>query len=703
MCSVVGCDSWRRSAQRFRLPEDPERRLEWVQFILKVNEQRLKESSWTDISICNEHFTADCFENLTPTGTVQLKPSAVPSLCVKSEPDDPELDQEYEETTEFTFQCDQIKKCNSPSSCSEESGLSSAAAQQSPAPSDASDAFTYDYGQMLQKVVNIDIIRKKAALLQMKKKYVVNEKRLLQLFSHKCPSCGSNVKTEKVTYGVLVILNQQCLQCEYRNQWKSQVKAKVPTAEDQHLTEVVEVTPEIQQAVTTDDDHSGITEGFEIDANFDDDENSDPTDETEESGDEGDTDSDEDWDPEEELLQASVLREESEDEMEEEEEVGDYPPPSSKHTELCTDCGVFFNTVKPHTCEHKVKPYSCNICGKRCVNEIALNTHSRIHDENYEHRCKYCNVTFKTKVDKITHEQTHLNQGIPYKCPDCSKTFATNKQRRIHLREHGGPQQLKCHICGLGFTHTNSLHRHVAVHTGVKPYKCSVCQRGFKQAGHLKSHMRLHTGERPYKCPHCDKSFNHNVSLKSHVQRHHSSSSGREQKKGKTNKTLSDTGDDQGNGNKTDSDMGLEEEHDNEEEVQKVQKGRKHTPKRRKRSTGRPIGRPKRNAAEDVQQERSNTKTAKVKRRKLKKTHSSDKESEDEPTESDVSFESREEEEENSENVTLSVSRSRKKANISDRDSDADFDPEEIKTERKRNKAAKLVGKDVGDDQETIK
>ena len=86
MCSVVGCDSWRRSAQRYKLPEDPERRLEWVQFLFEVNGQRLKESSWTDITICSEHFTEDCF--LIRTGKVQLKSSAVPSVCIKSEPDE---------------------------------------------------------------------------------------------------------------------------------------------------------------------------------------------------------------------------------------------------------------------------------------------------------------------------------------------------------------------------------------------------------------------------------------------------------------------------------------------------------------------------------------------------------------------------------------------------------------------------------------
>uniref|UniRef100_A0A669DE67 THAP domain-containing protein 1 n=1 Tax=Oreochromis niloticus TaxID=8128 RepID=A0A669DE67_ORENI len=89
MCSVVGCDSWRHNVQRFRLPEDPERRLEWVLFLFEVNKQRLKESSWTDITICSEHFTDDCFVSLALSGSVQLKPGAVPSLWVNTEPEEP--------------------------------------------------------------------------------------------------------------------------------------------------------------------------------------------------------------------------------------------------------------------------------------------------------------------------------------------------------------------------------------------------------------------------------------------------------------------------------------------------------------------------------------------------------------------------------------------------------------------------------------
>ncbi|XP_070775634.1 uncharacterized protein [Enoplosus armatus] len=715
MCSVVGCDSGRRSAQRFKLPEDPERRLEWVQFLATVNKQRFKESSWTDFTICSEHFTNDCFENRTPSHSgmpvkvqLTLKTSAVPSLCLQSESDGPEPSLESPkcvelvETTEVPCQRGQLKTRDGQTFYSEESILTSMAAQGSPVArgvscsTDTADAFISVYGQMQPK--NVDMIREKAALLKMKGKFVVNEKRLLQLFSCKCPSCGCKLKMEKVTYGVLVILNQQCFECEYRNQWKSQVNASVPTSGDQHLTGGTDVTPETQQAAPTDDTHSSITGVPEIVAVVD--EESDPMDET--SSDQGDMDSDEDWKPVKHFLPARLLQKESGDETEDEvEEEDGYPHPAPKHSQLCTDCGKFFNKLRPHTCEHKIKPYSCNICGKRCVSEVALNSHSRIHDVNYEHRCKYCHITLKTKVDKITHEQTHLIQGKPYKCPDCSETFASNKERRMHLEDHRGPRQLKCDFCGIEFLWPLSLQRHLTVHTGEKPFKCSVCQRGFNQAGHLKSHMRLHTGERPFKCQHCDKCFNHNVSLKSHVQRYHSSNSGCERKKEKINKRESDTGDAQDDGNKRGADLGLDNVEDELDTEEEVLKERIYRPVKKRKTTGRPIGRPKSyesgNSVLAVQEggQRSNTKTGKPQVQKLKRTQSNDEESEDELSDSDTSFNTAEEEEERGEKVTSSTSRSRGRAKKSD--SDSDFDPEDLKKKRYSSQnSAKSSGKRRG-------
>ncbi|XP_075954714.1 uncharacterized protein LOC142956841 isoform X2 [Anarhichas minor] len=554
---------------------------------------------------------------------------------------------------------------------------------------DASDAVMFGSDQVQQNTMHIDLNKEKAALLQIKGKHVVNESCLFQLFRRTCPSCGCKLQMEKVTCGLLMILNQQCLQCDYRHQWKSQVDASVPTAEDQHLTEVEEVTPESQQEVSTGDNPS--SSAFSEIVTFSDEE-SDPSDEGEE-GDDGAVSSDGEWNPTEDFLLAEELTKESDEETEDEgEEEDDFDSPGGlKINELCTECGSFFTILKRHTCEHKIKPFSCNICGKRCVTETSLKNHSRIHDETYDHPCKYCYVTFKTRVDKLKHEQTHQDNRDPYKCPDCPETFTTNKKRRIHLANHRTPKEYKCGVCGIEFKDVHHLRRHSVVHTGLKPYQCSVCQRGFNQTSHLKSHMRLHTGERPYKCPYCDKSYNHNVSLKSHVQRCHSSGSGRKRRKGEMEERASDA-EDSGNKKGTDCERDCAEEgRDAEEEAQKE---RTDVRKSRKRNTGRPRGRPKRNAAVSLapagpkKGKRSNAKTAKSKARK---TGSSDEESEDEQSESDTSFESaeeEEEEEEEEEKETVRKSTARSRGRPKD-DSDTDFDPEEEEAKKKRDSSAK--------------
>ncbi|XP_070829365.1 uncharacterized protein [Chaetodon trifascialis] len=666
MCSVLTCDSWRRSAHRFKLPEDPERRLEWVQFLFEVNGQRLKESSWTDITICSEHFTDDCFSDVT--GVVQLKPTVVPSVCLQSEPEQPVDSPQCMEPVQIThiaYQCDDLDPRNSPASSSE----TSTGSQASPESSGVSVSYSPDRAP--QNVMT-GLNKEKAALLQMRGKFVVNESCLLQLFRRKCPSCGCKLQMEKVTYGALIFFNQRCLQCEYRYEWKSQVNASVPSDEFQHSGG----TSETQQEVPSGDDPSNRV--FSEIVTFSD-EDSDPSDEGEE-GDDGGVSSDGEWNPTEDCLLSEELTKESEEETEDEdEEEGDFDSPGGlKIYELCTECGRFFDILKPHTCEHIIKPFSCNICGKRCVTEMSLKIHSKIHDETYEHPCKYCHVTFKTRVDKRKHEQTHQDGRDPYKCPDCPETFATSKERSIHLANHRAPKEFKCGVCGIEFKDVHHLRRHSVVHTGLKPYKCSVCQRGFNQGSHLKSHMRLHTGERPYKCQHCYRSFNHNVSLKSHVQRYHTSSAGREWKKGKRKERARGDAAAKSNVNKKNTDF----EFDNVEGTERTD-----MPKSKKRSTGRPKGRPKRKAADGLvvargaKGQRSNTKTAKSKAQKLKRTGFSNEQSEDEQSGSDASFSSEEEEEqEEKEAARNSTGRARGRPK---HDSDTDFVPEEG-TKKKR-------------------
>ncbi|KAM4616070.1 uncharacterized protein ACJ7VT_009053 isoform 2-T2 [Polymixia lowei] len=296
---------------------------------------------------------------------------------------------------------------------------------------------------------------------------------------------------------------------------------------------------------------------------------------------EGDTDtSDSEWDPSEDH---SLLSEERMDKDSNDEQNPGESPVGIRRRQLCPECGAFFNNIKPHTCEYKIKPYSCNICGKRCVSEHSLKVHCKIHKEDYVHRCKFCLAAFKTRLDKLRHEWTHPYSKMPYQCPDCSETFSNIRERKEHLHGHRGPNRHVCHVCNMEFLNMSQIQRHMAVHTGEKPFVCEFCQRSFNQPSHLKSHMRLHTGERPFKCPHCDKSFNHNVSLKSHVQRYHSQV--------KTNPIKSEA-----DGDEVEESGGHEErasEFNHLDEDEEEQEEEDTTKKTKRRSSGRPKGRPK--------------------------------------------------------------------------------------------------------------
>ncbi|XP_054888629.1 uncharacterized protein LOC129361659 isoform X3 [Poeciliopsis prolifica] len=341
MCSVVGCESWRRRAQHFILPADPERRLEWVQFLFEVNGQRLKETSWTDIRVCSEHFTRNCFLTVTrAAGSTQLKSDAVPSVC---SPDEPESRQDiiqpkYSDQLEY----DQLNKCHYPtpgSTLNKEENCYLTSVPASPASSEASESSSSDYCKMLEKIENLDIIKEKVSMLRMSKRYIVNEKQLLQLFSATCPVCHSEVKTEKVVCGVLLVLNQQCRQCGYKNQWKNLTQNSITAVSEDHQTKCMEIFLEATSTKTVE-----ITENVEVV-----DQESDHTTESEESSDPGevkdsedswDPDSEDSWDPDDEL---SVL--ESENESSDE----DHMHGSLKNRELCADCGMFFVKRKSHT------------------------------------------------------------------------------------------------------------------------------------------------------------------------------------------------------------------------------------------------------------------------------------------------------------------------------------------------------------------
>ncbi|XP_060782110.1 zinc finger protein 583-like [Neoarius graeffei] len=102
----------------------------------------------------------------------------------------------------------------------------------------------------------------------------------------------------------------------------------------------------------------------------------------------------------------------------------------------CQDCGKLIRTKQEHVCEHKSKFIVCPECRKRFLTEVGLKTHYNQLHSDYDRLCKYCLKVFKTKSEKLDHEQTHPKENPPYSCPDCPQMFDNVHKRNKHVKSH---------------------------------------------------------------------------------------------------------------------------------------------------------------------------------------------------------------------------------------------------------------------------
>lgn len=120
------------------------------------------------------------------------------------------------------------------------------------------------------------------------------------------------------------------------------------------------------------------------------------------------------------------------------------------------------------------------------------------------------------------HTQAHMREAKPYKCTQCSKSFANSSYLSQHTRIHLGIKPYRCEICQRKFTQLSHLQQHIRTHTGDKPYKCRNpgCVKAFSQLSNLQSHSRSHQTDKPFKCNSCYKCFTDETALLEHIPKH---------------------------------------------------------------------------------------------------------------------------------------------------------------------------------------
>ncbi|XP_032362401.1 zinc finger protein 436 isoform X2 [Etheostoma spectabile] len=183
------------------------------------------------------------------------------------------------------------------------------------------------------------------------------------------------------------------------------------------------------------------------------------------------------------------------------------------------ECGKRFGAsghLRSHAGE---KPFSCSVCKKAFSDNGDLQKHMILHTGEKPFSCSVCEKAFRIIGHLKTHMKIHTGDK-PFSCSVCKKDFRVSRSLQKHMRIHTGEKPFSCSVCKKAFIKTGLLRRHMRVHTGEKPFSCSVCSRAFSENGGLQKHMRLHTGERPFSCSVCEKAFTESGSLHKHMKTH---------------------------------------------------------------------------------------------------------------------------------------------------------------------------------------
>ncbi|XP_001865822.2 zinc finger protein 93 [Culex quinquefasciatus] len=167
-----------------------------------------------------------------------------------------------------------------------------------------------------------------------------------------------------------------------------------------------------------------------------------------------------------------------------------------RYSKMCEICGKSLNSnyVEDHMNRHRgVRPYPCNAldCGAKFCSSMALRSHTA---------------------------RRHSDGRHP--CPQCSKIFTSTVALQTHSRQHE-EKTIFCEICNLGVRIPSALKTHMLVHTQQRDHKCEFCGKAFYTKHVLALHRRSHTGERPFACHVCDFSHAHRILYVKHMKKIH--------------------------------------------------------------------------------------------------------------------------------------------------------------------------------------
>ena len=224
---------------------------------------------------------------------------------------------------------------------------------------------------------------------------------------------------------------------------------------------------------------------------------------------------------------------------------GTFSPESKfiKYAGIPRRCKKCQEDLLDHEVRHSVLHYRCKFCRKslRLIRNYPVDLLQFVKEKertemNDNSTCAFCYKYLTDSAKRKYHERTEHTLGPkPFKCGECSQSFASQVGLNHHQRKHSvTPKKYLCETCNKLFTAEMALKRHIkSVHLNGRKLQCDSCDKSFTRADNLTRHFLEVHGEpsvntqyvrqfaKPFKCDYCGSRFKRKAQLKAHSLLHH--------------------------------------------------------------------------------------------------------------------------------------------------------------------------------------
>lgn len=160
----------------------------------------------------------------------------------------------------------------------------------------------------------------------------------------------------------------------------------------------------------------------------------------------------------------------------------------------CKYCPQIFNKMNLYRehipkCHTKKRTFKCDLCDKILRTDLNLRRHKEsVHINIKQFKCEYCLAEFNRKSNLTHHQLVHFK--YPFTCDICGKLCKTEKALEEHKIQHSDPNGLECKECLMVFKLKSTLEQHIKFkHSKHEKYSCYYCGKQFSYKNVLMVHL----------------------------------------------------------------------------------------------------------------------------------------------------------------------------------------------------------------------